>query len=88
MDRDEARQVFAQEMADLTRRSYQELVDVLLNKPQTVEKTGPSGTRYQVELEAWWDEKPNGVLRVTGAIDDGGLRAFAPLTESLLVRPT
>ena len=47
--RDEARQVLAQHMADLTHRSYDELVELLLNKPQTLEITGPSGARYQAE---------------------------------------
>ena len=48
---------------------------------------GPSGTEYQMEIQIRWDHKPNGNIRVLGAIDDGGLRAFMPLCSDLLMRP-
>ena len=51
------------------------------------EVVGPSGTEYQMEIQIRWDHKPNGDIRVLGAIDDGGLRAFMPLCSDLLMRP-
>jgi hypothetical protein len=48
---------------------------------------GESGTRYQAEIEVVWDDKRDGNLRVFAAIDDGGWRAFAPLTNSFIVAP-
>ena len=40
------------------------------------EMRGPSGATYQVEVQLFWDDQPNGELRVMGSIDDGGWRAF------------
>jgi hypothetical protein len=41
---------------------------------------------YQIEIQVFWDNKPNGDIRVMGAIDDGGLRACVPLCSDLLVK--
>jgi hypothetical protein len=49
---------------------------------------GASGAAYQVEIEALWDSNRGGDIRLMAAIDDGGWRAFAPLTDSLIVPPT
>jgi hypothetical protein len=51
------------------------------------EKQGPSGVEYQIEILILWDSTPNGVIRVLGFIDDGGWRAFVPLTDSILKCP-
>ena len=34
-----------------------------------------------------WDGKKDGNLRIIGAIDDGGLRAFIRLTEDFILTP-
>lgn len=49
--------------------------------------TGPSGTVYQIEIEAFWDGRPGGEIRMMGSIDDGGLRALMPLTDDFIIRP-
>jgi hypothetical protein len=46
-----------------------------------------TGVEYQVELTVLWDHKPNAAIRILGSIDDGGLRAFFPLSDSRLVMP-
>lgn len=51
------------------------------------EAKAESGAVYQLEVMIAWDHKPEGAIRVLGSIDDGGLRAFLPLTESRLVPP-
>ncbi len=48
---------------------------------------GDSGTDYQLELSILWDRHPNGSIRIVGSIDDGGLGAFLPLTDSRLMKP-
>ena len=53
----------------------------------TKEVTGHSGTVYQLEFQAVWDGKKDGNLRIIGAIDDGGLRAFIRLTEDFILTP-
>jgi hypothetical protein len=54
---------------------------------ETPEVIGVSGTRYQIEIEPIWDAMPGGAIRVLGAIDDGGLHAFVPVTLDFLVAP-
>jgi hypothetical protein len=88
VDADEARTVLAAELAKLRRLSRHELVDRLLGGEEVLEVRGPAGASYQVELQAFWDDRPGGTLRVVGAVDDGGLRAFAPLTDDFLVPPS
>ena len=59
----------------------------LLGAPETADVHGPSGTSYQIAVQAAWDDRPGGNLRVVGGIDDRGWRAFAPMTESFVVAP-
>jgi hypothetical protein len=87
MDKAEARAILAAQLESLRSTSYHELVERLLDDPETTEATGPSGTAYQLESQAFWDGGPGGDLRVTVSIDDGGWRAFVPLTESFIVSP-
>ena len=66
--------------------SYQEL-QRLLREQDRLDVCGPSGVSYQLEVEAVWDDRPGGNLRVFGHIDDRGLRAVAPLTEDFIMAP-
>jgi hypothetical protein len=87
MDKREARTIIAAQLEPLRQLSYQELVERLLDRQETSEVVGASGAWYQLEIYALWDDRPGGVLRVWGAIDDGGWRAFAPLVECFLISP-
>lgn len=80
MDKKEARRILAQELAKYRRETYADL-QRLFKEVDAYEVTAPSGANYQIEIQAVWDDKPNGNLRVMGGIDDGGLRAYAPLTD-------
>lgn len=88
MDTAEAKGILMRELAKFRAKPYSELVGLIENV-QTLELTAPSGTWYQLEFEATWDDpsKPNEVLRVFGSIDDGGIRAFSPLSEDFLMAP-
>jgi hypothetical protein len=72
MDKAEASATLAIEVQKLRKRPYCELVRRLLDKQETFEVTAASGVRYQIELQAFWDDKRAKNLRVIGAIDDGG----------------
>ncbi len=39
-----------------------------------------------MSVEVFWDDAPEGDLRVILAVDDKGWRAFVPRTKGLLVR--
>jgi hypothetical protein len=80
MDVEEARQLLAMELAKYRSRSYEEL-RTLIDKPKTTfEMIGPSETRYYVDIYAAWEGRSKTAVRVFGCIDDGGWRAFVPLT--------
>ena len=86
MNSGEARAVLLAESARYRAKSYRDLV-YLLEHQDCYEVEGPSGVRYQLEIQAFWDDKPNDVLRVRAAFDDGGIRAFYPMVEDFLIAP-
>ncbi|HEY7713523.1 MAG TPA: hypothetical protein VIE90_03410 [Candidatus Binatia bacterium] len=86
MDKAEASRILAEELARYRRESYASL-QRLLKEVDAYEITGPSGTNYQIEIQAVWDDQTSGNLRVIGGIDDGGLRAYLPLTDDFILSP-
>jgi hypothetical protein len=86
MDSNEAKALLDRTLEPLAHASREELV-ALMGEPMTREVAGSSGARYQIEIEVFWDDKPGGDIRIAGAIDDGGLRSFVPLTSDLLISP-
>jgi hypothetical protein len=89
MDKREARSILGQRIAELRRESYDSLKAKWLDQPDCEQITGDSGARYQVEIQAFWDDhhEPEGNLRVSASIDDGGWRALFPLVEDFIVAP-
>ena len=85
MDNDEARGLLRQRLDLFRTRSHHELQS-LIAEPEVIELVGPSGTRFCIEVLAVWDSKIGGDLRVIGSIDDGGWRAFKPLTDDFIMR--
>ncbi|MFZ3089907.1 MAG: hypothetical protein WA240_04700 [Nitrospirota bacterium] len=86
MDRKEAKTILAKELGGYRKRLYKELL-YLLKTQDVREVNGPSGKTYQLEFQAVWDDCEGGNLRVIGAIDDGGLRAFIPMTDDFIITP-
>ena len=86
MNNEEAAAILRDHLQIYRRRSYAELV-ALLGKPQVATADGSSGANYQLEVEVHWDDRPGGNIRVLGAIDDGGARAFKPLTDDFILAP-
>lgn len=88
MDKKEALSILAEHLARYRSRSYAKLASwARQHRIDTPEAAGPSGTRYQIEVQFFWDGKPEGDVRVGASIDDGGIRAFFPLTGSFILRP-
>ena len=86
MDNEEARSVLARELEAYRAKTYDDLLP-LLDDTAHIEISGGSGVNYQVDIYAVWDDRPDGNLRVFGAIDDSGWRAFLPLTDCFILRP-
>ena len=86
MNKEEAKMVLNTLLAKYRAKTYSDL-QYLMNEQDTSEVMGESGTKYQLEIQAVWDDKKDGNLRVMGAVDDGGLRAIAPLTNDFIISP-
>ena len=85
MNRADARARLQELLDDYRRESYREL-QRLMDVPDTRVVRGASGAEYQVEVEAMWDDKPNGDLRVMGTIDDSALwSSILPLTHGFII---
>ena len=48
---------------------------------------GISNIEYQIEIQAFWDDKLRENVRVIGAIDDGGISAFIPMSLEFIMAP-
>lgn len=89
MDRKEAERLLLDQVHRLEKLSRSEIVaQVGLDEPDTREVHGPSGTSYQLETELFWENRSHTDLRVSISIDDGGWRAFFPLTYGFTVSPS
>lgn len=68
------------------RRSYADLA-ATIGEVRTGDIASPSGRECQTEVNVLWDDCAGGNIRVIASIDDGGLHAFAPLTDSFIKAP-
>lgn len=84
MNKEEAKSVLAKTLGAYRTKTHNEL-QYLLETQDTSEVTAESGTNYQLEIQAVWDDEKGGNLRVMGYIDDGGWRAFMPLTDDFII---
>jgi hypothetical protein len=85
VDKQEADHLLDQIMGDLRAQPYERLLRY--QEPDAFDVVGHSGTSYQVEIQALWDDKNNRTLRVMGSIDDGGWCALHPLTRDFIIAP-
>ena len=88
MDEQEARTLLAHEYETWRKQSYQQLVSLMgRDCCEHTDVAGPSGTMYQLEVNILWDGEAGRDVRVIISIDDGGWRAFVPLTDSFIMAP-
>ncbi|MHC5065612.1 MAG: hypothetical protein ACYTG5_16735 [Planctomycetota bacterium] len=66
---------------------YADLAKLVDSEPTTYEIEDAKGASYQLEVQAFWDSKGSENLRLLLSIDDGGLSAFKPMTESFIMAP-
>jgi organic hydroperoxide reductase OsmC/OhrA len=84
----DARSTLVSCLARYRRMSYGELAS-LIGALETGEVEGEGGTKYQFEVGVYWDDpdQPHDAIRVFGSIDEGGIRAYAPVCETFLIAP-
>jgi hypothetical protein len=86
MHNDEATALLKQKLDQYRRTSYETLASRIAAGQLRSEAPGAAGNAYQIEILCVWDDRPGGDVRVIGSIDDGGWRAFVPLTDSFIKR--
>lgn len=87
MNRAEAKSLLASRLDRLKGVEYSELREWVLEKRVLREEApGESGVVYQLDSKAFWERKAEGDIRVAVLIDDGGWRAFFPLSDSFIIR--
>ena len=86
MDKEQAREVLARAMRSYRAKSYGDLRG-LIGRVDAQVIANPDGPDFQVEIEAFWDDRPDGSICVSGGIDDGGWSAFAPLGDNFIMAP-
>ena len=85
MNKLEAKALLAKELEGWRQRPYVDLASLVGGDPVTGEVIGEKGEFYQFEIQVFWDRNPGGDIRVLGAIDDGGIRAFFPLCDDFIL---
>jgi hypothetical protein len=86
MNKQEAKNFLKETLQNYKKCSYGKL-QTRVGEIETCQVNGESGTQYQVEVQVMWDDEHQQNIRVMGAIDDGGWRAFLPLTDSFIMAP-
>ena len=86
MEKDKAAAILAKHLEPYRGKPYAALKD-LIGQVDAHEVPIASKLTYQIKIQAFWDDKPYGDIRVSGAIDDGGWRAFFPLTDEFIISP-
>lgn len=87
MDNEEAIRLLEAELVMFRQESYDKLVSRMSAESLAFKRVAPSGAKYQVEIQVFWDDRRNGNIRVMGSIDDGGWRAFVPLCRAFIRAP-
>ena len=85
MNDEEATRILNDVVVEVRRESYGTPVARYLHESDSRTVVAESGVQYQVEVQAFWDGRQSENLRVIIAIDDGGWRAFSPLSTDFIV---
>ncbi len=80
-------EILEAEVAELSKLSYDALKQ-RIGRPTTREVACQDGKTRQVSVDVFWDDAPEGDLRVIVGVDDKGWRALFPRTSTLVVRRT
>lgn len=84
MNKKEATTLLREKINELRAAPYSELVE-LIGTDDIDEVLSASGKTYYLEATAFWDDRRRGHVRVVVSIDDGGFRAYMPLTNDFIL---
>jgi hypothetical protein len=86
VNKTEALSLLEATLLEYRNRPY-EALRAMIDETKTFDSTAPSGVAYQLEIQALWDNRRGGPIRVIGSIDDGGWRSYKPLTADFIMAP-
>ena len=86
MDKAEAQSELTKAICQLRNLEYDDLVS-RIDRPKTFTVTADSGIEYQLEVQVFWDGKQRKNICVMVSIDDGGMRAFFPISNDFIMSP-
>jgi len=84
MDKKEAKSILSEIIEFYREKDFLELKEFIDSEPDTGETVGKSGEKYQYEIQAFWDDSACGNIRIIGSIDNGGWRAFKPISDDFI----
>lgn len=84
MDKKEAKLLINDILKDYREKDYSVLKGLVNSEPDTGEIVGKSGVKYQYEIQVFWDDNVGGNIRAIGNIDNGGWRAFKPISDDFI----
>jgi hypothetical protein len=84
-DKAEARKELARLLAEHAHLTYDAWAE-RIGQMSRLAFTTDAGTWYQATIEPVWDDQSRGTIRILVALDDGGVGAYHPLTESWLLK--
>jgi hypothetical protein len=97
MIKDEMRKILSQHLTKFRSWSYPQLAERVERDDclEHIEDTAPDGTKYQMEFQALWDDKPHGAVRVCGDLSAepqrpllGFIPVYTPdVTDSFIMSP-
>ena len=83
MDKKEAEKILEEQINKYRNKPYWELIKLIDAEPITFE-IGLKDNVYQVEIQAFWDERPDSDIRVMVSVDDGAWSSFKPLCSDFI----
>jgi len=86
MNKQEAYSLAINELEQFEQLKYVDLKTRVGNN-YNKEKQAESGVLYQIDTQVFWDSKERKNIRVMVSVDNMGWFAFAPITESILIKP-
>jgi hypothetical protein len=86
VDEDEVAELLGRLVQQLRSIPYPGLVQRLIGQgPEWTDHLGASGTRYNVQIQGFWDAGRSGPIRVMVSVDDGGKRWRKPTVRDFIV---
>jgi len=80
LNKEIAENILAKVLKQYATRNQDQLL-LLQGSHENFEVIGDDGKTYQLEIQVVWDSRDRKQIRIIGAIDDGDLSSYFPMTN-------